>query len=119
MYSSCLVVAPIYPILSLHPSPPSLLLQKALSDCPNSVTYISSTIRPLSSDVHEVLILMQLYTGQSVVQLLNSRLSKRSTLSEREVLKIFSDVVVAVGRLHHRTKQIIHRDLKVCESWVR
>lgn len=28
-------------------------------------------------------------------------------------MKIFSDVVVAVGRLHHRTKPIIHRDLKV------
>ena len=56
---------------------------------------------------------MQLYTGHSVVQLLNTRLSKRTTLTEAEALKIFSDVVVAVGRLHHRTKPIIHRDLKV------
>ncbi len=88
--------------------------QKALSDCPNSVTYISSSIESLSQDVHEVLILLELYTGKSVVDILNSRLSNRSTLSEGEVLKIFSDVVVAVGRLHHRTKPIIHRDLKVC-----
>ena len=48
-----------------------------------------------------------------MVDLLNARLAKRSVLSEREVLKIFSDVVIAVGRLHHRTKPIIHRDLKV------
>ena len=52
--------------------------------------------------------------GQSVVDLLNSRLSQRSNLTEEEVWKVFSDVLVAVGRLHHRTKPIIHRDLKVC-----
>jgi len=90
-----------------------LSLQKALSDCPNSVTLISSSIAPLGAEVHEVLILMQLYRGQSVVDLLNSRLTRKATLSEQEVLKIFSDVLVAVGRLHHRTKPIIHRDLKV------
>ncbi len=56
---------------------------------------------------------MDLYTGPSVVHLLNARLAKKTTLSEHEVLKIFSSVVVAVGRLHHRTKPIIHRDLKV------
>ena len=91
-------------------------MQKALSDCPNSVTFMDSSVRKISPEVHEVLILLQLYTGQSVVQLLNQKLSKHSSLSEREVLKIFSDVVVAVGRLHHRTKPIIHRDLKVCCS---
>ena len=59
---------------------------------------------------------MELYTGQSVVDLLNSRLAKKQALSEREVLKIFSDIAVAVGRLHHRTKPIIHRDLKVGQN---
>ena len=87
--------------------------QTALSDCPNSVTFISSSIHSLSADVHEVLILLQLYTGQSVVDLLNSRLSRKTMLSEKEVWRVFSDVLVAVGRLHHRTKPIVHRDVKV------
>lgn len=34
-------------------------------------------------------------------------------LSEALVLKIFTDVCKAVARLHHRTKPITHRDLKV------
>ncbi len=39
-------------------------ITKALSDSPYSVTYISSATRKLSSDVHEILILMELYTGR-------------------------------------------------------
>lgn len=54
------------PILSIN----SLLLQKALSDSPFSVTYLASQINRLSKEVYEVLILMQLYGGQSVMQLL-------------------------------------------------
>lgn len=42
---------------------------------------------------------------------MNARLGKGFT--EPEVLKIFTDVCQAVARLHHRTKPIIHRDLKV------
>ena len=34
-------------------------------------------------------------------------------LPEGLVLKIFTDICLAVSRLHHRTKPIIHRDLKV------
>ncbi len=52
-------------------------------------------------------------TGTSVIDLLNQRLSTGSCLSQSEVLQIFSDVTKAVARLHHRTKPIIHRDLKV------
>ena len=42
---------------------------------------------------------------------MNSRLERG--FSEQEVLRIFTDVLLAVTRLHHRTKPIIHRDLKV------
>ena len=40
-----------------------IAVTKALSDCSYSVTYISSITKQISSDVHEVLILMELYTG--------------------------------------------------------
>ena len=40
-----------------------LSFQKALSDCPHSVTYLASSISQTAPDVHEVLILLQLYTG--------------------------------------------------------
>ena len=46
-----------------------------------------------------------------MVDLMNARL--KVGFSEEEVMKIFTDVCQAVARLHHRTKPIIHRDLKV------
>ena len=48
-----------------------------------------------------------------MIDLLNQHLSAGTKLSEPQVLHIFSDVSKAVARLHHRTKPIIHRDLKV------
>ena len=54
---------------------------------------------------------MQLYDGGTVLEMMNSRLERR--FSEQEVLRIFTDMLLAVTRLHHRTKPIIHRDLKV------
>lgn len=42
------------------------LLQQALSDCKHSVTFIASAINRLSGDVHEVLILLQQYTGETI-----------------------------------------------------
>ncbi len=47
------------------------------------------------------------------MDMMNKRASKGG-FSETEVLKIFTDICLAVARLHHRTKPIIHRDLKVC-----
>ena len=54
---------------------------------------------------------MQLYDGGTVLEMMNARLDRG--FSEQEVLRIFTDVLLAVTRLHHRTKPIIHRDLKV------
>ena len=52
--------------------------------------------------------------GGRLVGVMNSRLSSRSCgFSEDEVLKIFTDICHAVARLHHRTKPIVHRDIKV------
>ena len=56
--------------------------------------------------------MMQLYDGGSVLEMMNTRLDRGFT--EEEVLRIFTDVLLAVTRLHHRTKPISHRDLKVC-----
>lgn len=88
-----------------------IAITKALSDCPYSVTFVASSIRLIAPEIHEVLILLELYTGGRVVELMNAHTAKG--FSEEEVLKIFTDVCQAVARLHHRTKPIIHRDLKV------
>lgn len=56
---------------------------------------------------------MQLYAGQTVISMLQQELSLGHRLLENLVLKIFTDVCQAVARLHHRTKPITHRDLKV------
>ena len=52
--------------------------------------------------------------GGRLVDVMNSKLKSRSSrFTEEEVLKIFTDICQAVARLHHRTKPIIHRDIKV------
>ena len=70
-------------------------------------------MRSISSDVYEVLVLLRHYNGESAIDILNSHYPKGAALSEQLVLKVFTDVSQAVARLHHRTKPIIHRDLKV------
>ena len=77
------------------------------------MTYIDSAINRVGKDVFEVLILMQLYAGQTVMSMLQQEFSSGRRLPERQVMKIFTDVCRAVARLHHRTKPITHRDLKV------
>ena len=47
---------------------------------------------------------------------MNARL--KTGFSEAEVMKIFTDICQAVARLHHRTKPIIHRDLKVHTMYI-
>lgn len=69
----------------------------------------------MSGDVHEVLIVMELYQGVPVIDLLNQYLTSGRSLSEEKIMKIFLDVCQAVARLHHRTKPILHRDLKVAQ----
>ena len=78
---------------------------------PHSVQYISSTVNQLNADVTEVLILMHLVKGGQLLDVMNRRIG--NGFDEQEVLKIFSDICLAVTRLHHRTKPIVHRDLKV------
>jgi AP2-associated kinase len=90
-----------------------IAIMKALSDSNYSVTYMGSQINRLSKDVYEVLILMQLYGGQSGIQLLRQYHSQGKILPEELILKIFTSICQAVARLHHRTKPIIHRDLKI------
>ena len=83
---------------------------------PHSVHYIASTINQLSADVNEVLILMNLVKDGQLLDIMNRRIDHR--FDEQETLKIFCDVCLAVTRLHHRTRPIIHRDLKVCHYHV-
>ena len=78
---------------------------------PHSVQYICSTVNKLSADISEVLILMHLVKGGQLLDIMNHRIGHG--FAEQEVLKIFCDICLAVTRLHHRTRPIIHRDLKV------
>lgn len=94
----------------LHLCRQEIAITKIISDCKHSVKYVDSAITMLDTDVYEVLILLHLYPGK-VIDLMNQRLN--SGFTEQEVLKIFTDVCEAVARLHHRTKPIIHRDIKV------
>uniref|UniRef100_A0A8C7DXR5 non-specific serine/threonine protein kinase n=1 Tax=Naja naja TaxID=35670 RepID=A0A8C7DXR5_NAJNA len=78
----------------------------------NIVGYIDSTINSMSSsDVWEVLILMDFCRGGQVVNLMNQRL--QTGFTENEVLQIFCDTCEAVARLHQFKSPIVHRDLKV------
>ena len=69
-------------------------------------------IQELSTHNIHVHVYCTLYmSGGRVVDMMNARL--KSGFSEEDVMKIFTDLCQAVARLHHRTKPIIHRDLKV------
>ena len=83
---------------------------------PHSVQYIGSVINQLNVDVSEVLILMELIKGGQLLDIMNQRIQQG--FDEQEVLKIFCDVCLAVTRLHHRTKPITHRDLKVTLCYI-
>lgn len=86
-----------------------------MANHPHSVQYIGSCINQLSADVSEVLILMNLVKGGQLLDIMNRHIGHG--FDEQEVLKIFCDVCLAVTRLHHRTRPIIHRDLKVCHTY--
>jgi len=84
-----------------------------MSACPTSVKYFDSSIKMITKEVQEVRILLEMCQGQNVLDLLNSKIERKTLLSETEVLKIFADVVVCVAKLHYSEQPIIHRDLKV------
>ncbi|XP_006882355.1 PREDICTED: AP2-associated protein kinase 1-like [Elephantulus edwardii] len=87
-------------------------IMRDLSGHKNIVGYIDSSINNVSSsDVWEVLILMDFCRGGQVVNLMNQRL--QTGFTENEVLQIFCDTCEAVARLHQCKTPIIHRDLKV------
>lgn len=88
-----------------------IAVMKAMGNHPHSVRFIASAINQLSADVSEVLILMNLVKGGQLLDIMNRRIGHG--FDEQEVLKIFCHVCLAVTRLHHRTRPITHRDLKV------
>ena len=79
----------------------------------NIVKLLDSCIFSSSNNVgvFEIQLLMEFCKAGHVVQLMNMRL--QSKFSPTEVMKIFCDVVEAVGALHQSQPPIIHRDLKV------
>ena len=78
------------------------------------VEHVSCIMSPTNLSVYVCVCTCRV--GGRVVDMMNARL--KTGLSENEVMRIFTDVSQAVGRLHHRTKPIIHRDLKVLSPGV-
>eukprot|EP00045_Choanoeca_perplexa_P004545 m.39035 g.39035 ORF g.39035 m.39035 type:complete len:571 (-) comp12632_c0_seq1:70-1782(-) len=76
----------------------------------NIVALYASDVRPSGKHM-EVLMLLELCPGGHVVDIMNRRLTR--PFDEKEVLKIFSDVCLAVTALHQHEPPIIHRDLKL------
>eukprot|EP00730_Choanoeca_flexa_P012828 TRINITY_DN4660_c0_g1_i2.p1 TRINITY_DN4660_c0_g1~~TRINITY_DN4660_c0_g1_i2.p1 ORF type:complete len:548 (+),score=73.47 TRINITY_DN4660_c0_g1_i2:154-1797(+) len=76
----------------------------------NIVSLFASDVRPSGKHM-EVLMLMELCPGGHVVDIMNRRLKR--PFDQKEVLKIFSDVCLAVTALHQHEPPIIHRDLKL------
>ncbi|KAK9458516.1 uncharacterized protein V1516DRAFT_682374 [Lipomyces oligophaga] len=84
---------------------------KRLRGFPNVVRYIDSHASHLTSGGYEVFVLMEFCSGGGLINLMNSRLQHRFT--EREILYIFSDIVVGVSAMHYLEPPLIHRDLKI------
>ncbi|KYQ89550.1 putative protein serine/threonine kinase [Tieghemostelium lacteum] len=59
----------------------------------------------------EVLMLMELCSGGSVLDIMNARTNRK--LEEREILAIFHDVCMGVLEMHSQSPPIAHRDLKI------
>ncbi|VDN55892.1 unnamed protein product, partial [Dracunculus medinensis] len=83
-----------------------------LSGHKNIVAYADHLLTKNSSGVYEYSLLTAYYKN-SVLQLMNERLSSGRCLSSKEILSIFCDICEAVARLHHSQTPVIHRDLKV------
>ncbi|KAI5960085.1 AKL1 [Candida pseudojiufengensis] len=84
-------------------------VMKTLRDARNIVTYIDSHAERLENGTYQVLVLMELCPGGSLLDYMNARI--KTKLTEVEILKIMLDVSQGVYEMH-RTK-LIHRDIKI------
>ncbi|WWC69349.1 uncharacterized protein I206_103287 [Kwoniella pini CBS 10737] len=86
-------------------------VMKSLPPNPHLIQYLGSAHSRLPTGGHEVFILMEFCSGGGIIDLLNKRL--RDRLKEIEILNIFTDVCEAVAAMHHLSKPLLHRDLKI------
>ncbi|WRT67254.1 uncharacterized protein IL334_004221 [Kwoniella shivajii] len=86
-------------------------VMKSLPPNPHLIQYLGSTHSRLPTGGHEVFILMEYCSGGGIIDLLNKRL--RDRLKEIEILNIFTDVCEAVAAMHHLSRPLLHRDLKI------
>nr|XP_018263731.1 NAK protein kinase [Kwoniella dejecticola CBS 10117]OBR85889.1 NAK protein kinase [Kwoniella dejecticola CBS 10117] len=86
-------------------------VMKSLPPNPHLIQYLGSAHSRLPSGGHEVFVLMEFCSGGGIIDLLNKRL--RDRLKEIEILNIFTDVCEAVAAMHHLSKPLLHRDLKI------
>ena len=61
----------------------------------------------------EAIIVMELCSGGSLLDILNKRLSEHRPFTETEVLTIFLQVCEAVAHMHGCVPPIAHRDIKL------
>lgn len=87
-------------------------VMKRLIGAPTIVQYYDSNAsRRNNGNGFEVLLLMELCPNKSLLDYMNQRLATK--LTEKEILKIMYDVVLAIARMHYLDKPLIHRDIKI------
>ncbi|KAI5952268.1 AKL1 [Candida jiufengensis] len=84
-------------------------VMKTLRDARSIVTYYDSHAERLDNGTYQVLVLMELCPGGSLLDYMNARI--KTKLTESEILKIMIDVSVGVYEMH-RTR-LCHRDIKI------
>ncbi|KAJ1929589.1 Ark- serine/threonine protein kinase [Tieghemiomyces parasiticus] len=87
-------------------------IHQQLTGHTNILPFLASAVAPLANDMgFEVFILTEFCSTGNLVELLNRRLKRR--LEEREILRIYKQVCLAVAHMHYQDPPILHRDLKV------
>jgi cyclin G-associated kinase len=86
---------------------------KKLSGHPNIIQYLSASFIDKSQTVHgqaEFLLVTELCTGGSLVEILQSR---TSPFDPEIITQIFYQTCKALSHMHSQNPPIIHRDLKI------
>ncbi|CAK9439747.1 uncharacterized protein LODBEIA_P38470 [Lodderomyces beijingensis] len=84
-------------------------VMKTFRDGRNIVTYFDSHAERLDNGTYQVLVLMELCPGGSLLDYMNQKI--KTKLTEPEILKIMLDACQGVYEMHK--SKLIHRDLKI------
>ncbi|CAF3891166.1 unnamed protein product [Rotaria sordida] len=120
----------------LHVCQREISIIKEFSSHPNIVKYVDSSIQRLSSTniqtrhyytaynennnnddddaIYEIFLLTEYCSNGALITRLNEQRNVGITLNERQILRIFADICLAISACHFRRPQpILHRDIKL------